>query len=174
MLEATAKGSVNLEMLLPDGNSQKCNLQDVLYVPKLSHNLLSVSKASEAGKATKFDNSGCEIRNRNGKMIAFGTRVGNLYYLEYCQNKEQLNMVEEESKERLWHCRYGHLGEKTLKKLAKEELIQHFDYNPTNNIGFCEACFGGKHHRSCIETSSTQTKEPLELVHSDVCMWKDA
>ena len=169
VLEATAKGSVSLEMLLPAGSSKKCTLRDVLYVPKLSHNLLSVSKASEAGKATKFNNSGCEIFNRDDEVIAFGTRVGNLYYLEFCRNKQQLHVLEEESKERLWHRRYGHLGEKNLRKLAKDELVQHFDYDATNGIGFCEACVGGKHHRSRFSRSTTHTKEPLELIHSDVC-----
>ena len=51
-LQATAKGTVTLEMLLPDGSTKKCRLQDVLLVPTLSHSLLSVSKASEAGKTT--------------------------------------------------------------------------------------------------------------------------
>ena len=50
VLEATAEGTVPLQMLLPDGWTQRYNLNKLLLVPKLSHNLLSVSKASEAGK----------------------------------------------------------------------------------------------------------------------------
>ena len=73
VLGATAKGTVTLEMLFPDGSSQRCNLQNVLYVPKLSYNLLSVSKASEARKTTKFNSSGCEIVNRHKKVVAFAT-----------------------------------------------------------------------------------------------------
>lgn len=30
-------------------------------------------------------------------------------------------------------------------------------------------CTGGKLHHSCFEASKSQTKELLELVHSDVC-----
>lgn len=168
VLEATDTGTVILEMLLPDGSSKKCKLKDVLYVPKLSYSLLSVSKAAEAGKITKFNNSGCEILNGDHKVIAFATRVGSLYFLEFCRNP-QLNVVEKENKERLWHRRYGHLGEKSLQKLAKTGLVERFDYNVKRGIGFCETCVGGKHHRSPFETSSSQTKEPLELVHSDVC-----
>ena len=95
--------------------------------------------------------------------------MGNLYYLEFCRKPQQLNVVEKKSKERLWHRQYGHLGEQSLKKLASKELIQRFDYNVTNSIGFCETCTRGKLHRSRFETSKSQTKEPLELVHSDVC-----
>ena len=36
-------------------------------------------------------------------------------------------------------------------------------------IGFCESCVKGKQCKSTFETSSTKTKAPLELVHSDVC-----
>ncbi len=44
-----------------------------------------------------------------------------------------------------------------------------FDYDVTNNVSFCEVCIGGRRHRSHFETSKTHTKEPLKLVHSDVC-----
>ena len=47
----------------------------MLYIPKLSYNLLSVSKASEAGTSAKFDNYGCEILNGDNKVIASAARV---------------------------------------------------------------------------------------------------
>ena len=37
VLEATAEGTVTLEMLLPDGSTKSCSLTNVLYVPKLSY-----------------------------------------------------------------------------------------------------------------------------------------
>ena len=45
-LEAAGKGIVMLDMRLPNGNTQRCKFQDVLYIPSLSYNLLSVSKAA--------------------------------------------------------------------------------------------------------------------------------
>ena len=35
-LEGPADSKVKLEMILPDGNTQKCELENVLYVPKPS------------------------------------------------------------------------------------------------------------------------------------------
>ena len=70
ILEATAEGTVNLETLLPDGNSRKCKLENVLLVPKLSYSLVSISKTSKAGKTAKFNNSGYEIINKERKVIA--------------------------------------------------------------------------------------------------------
>ena len=42
-------------MKLPNGTIWRCNLHYVLLVQKLAYNLLSVSKAAEAGMTTKFD-----------------------------------------------------------------------------------------------------------------------
>ena len=49
-LKAIGSGVVSLKMKLPNSTSSRCNVQDVLYVPALSYNLLSVAKAAESGK----------------------------------------------------------------------------------------------------------------------------
>ena len=49
-------------------------------------------------------------------------------------------MTNSDSKERLWHRRYGHLGEQDLQKLAIKGMIEQFDYNAKKQIGFCETC----------------------------------
>ena len=94
-LKGTAEGTVKLETLLPDGGTRMCRLNNVLFVPKLSYSLLSVSKASSAGKTVKFDKSGCEILN---EQKSFATRAGNLY-LEHCRNPQSVNVADKDSKE---------------------------------------------------------------------------
>ena len=168
-LDGTGEGTVIVETLLPDGSTTNCKLKNTVLVPGLSYSLLSVSKASTAGKTTKFDKTGCEILNGQDKVIAFATRVGNLYHLEYCHKTQSASVANSANKEKLWHRRYGHLGEQNLKQLARDNLVEHFDYNSKNTIGFCETCVGGKHHRSPFTSSTTKTSTPLELVHSDVC-----
>ena len=46
-LTAVGRGKLVLDMVLSNGESKSCTLHDVLYVPKLSYNLLSVAKASQ-------------------------------------------------------------------------------------------------------------------------------
>ena len=79
-------GNVAIELLLGNGNTRQCHLYNVLCVPKLSYNLLSVSKATEAGKRVEFNSTGCQIMNKEGKVVAVGIRKGSLYYLS-CQQK---------------------------------------------------------------------------------------
>lgn len=122
----------------------------------------SLVQSAEAGNTTRFAGTGCEIVDQKEDVVAFATKVGNLYYLEYC-HKEKVNVTDIENKERLWHRRYGHLGEENLRKLAKLEMTEQFDYNEKKNIGFCETCVGGKHHRSPFEKKKKHTLsvEPL-------------
>ena len=55
-----------------------------------------------------------------------------------------------------------------MKRLTKDKLVEHFNYNEEKSIGFCKTCVGGKHHRTPF-TTTIKTTVPLELVHSDVC-----
>ena len=170
-VEATGRGTVVLELTSVGGKASRCKLHEVLYVPDLSYNLLSVSKAAKAGKVVKFTETGCEILDSDMKVIAVATRVGSLYHLSCQADNEQANAaVSEETKEDAWHRRYGHLGVRNLQKLAKEKLVDDFDYNASRETSFCESCVEGKHHRSKFPVDGgKRSSEPLGLVHSDVC-----
>ena len=53
-LTAIGRGKVVLEILLLNGGLKFCKLHDVLYVPKLTYNPISVTRASQTGKTVKF------------------------------------------------------------------------------------------------------------------------
>ena len=60
-----------------------------------------------------------------GKLIATGTRVGSLYYLDYLTSCQNVSIAEnyQESNRRCSHRCFGHLGVQNLRKLAKNELV---------------------------------------------------
>lgn len=74
-----------LEMKLPGGKTSWLMCRTFL----LSY---SVSKATESGKTTKFDETGYQILGKDCKVIAAATHVGSLYYLD-CLVKEQVNVL---------------------------------------------------------------------------------
>ena len=67
-------------------------LHEVLHVPDLSCNLVSVSKASEKGKVTEFNESGCQLKKSDGTVIALAVRCGSLCFLD-CQSLERANVA---------------------------------------------------------------------------------
>ena len=169
-LKSTGVGEVPLCMKIPGGKTQKCVARDVLYVPKLAYNLFSISKASEAGTKTVFSDTGCRIEATSGKVIAAGSRVGLLYFLD-CMSTSEVHVTssQTESKEDVWHQRYGHLGEKSLNKLMTENLVEGLDYDPSRRLNFCKECVDGKIHRQKFNKEGKRSSEVLGLVHSDVC-----
>ena len=50
----------------------------------------------------------------------------------------------QQSNESIWHQRFGHLGEKSLQRLAKEKLVTGFNYDVSKGIELCESCVRGK------------------------------
>ncbi len=169
-LKATGRGIIFVNMKLPNKKWNECRLLDVLYVPKLSYNLLSISKATELGNTTDFNEKGCQIYNAKGKLIAEGSKIGSLYYLNCSMGNVKVNVANRKTNENIWHRRFGHLGIQNLQRLARSKMVRGFDFNTLKQIDFCEACVEGKHHRTQFPTSNSgRAKEPLALVHSDVC-----
>ena len=101
------RGKVVLDIVLPNGESKLCTLQEVLYVPMVSYNL-SVSKASQKGKIVKFSKSACYMLEKKHEMVAKATKMGSLYQLDHKPNHERASFAEkEDTKEGIWHKRFG-------------------------------------------------------------------
>ena len=140
-LQATGRGNVVLTMSLPQCKINKCTLYDVLLVPDLAYNLVSVPSASKRGKETKFSEMTCKIRDSKFKLIATGHREGSLYYLDHngathqaCTSSDQ-----KESKETTWHRRFGHLGVQGLQELVKSKMVKGLDLHLKHKLSFCES-----------------------------------
>ena len=171
-VDTIGRGVVVLSSILPSGRSKRCKLHSVLYVPRLSYNLFSVSAATGREKTVRFGKANCQILS-DKKLIAVATKVGELYYLNCTTNGVYSNSADirvEESKEDKWHRRFGHLCVRNLQKLAKEKLVHGFDYDSSQEISFCQSCVEGKLHKSQFPiTGGKRAEGPLKLVHSDVC-----
>ncbi len=97
-------------------------------------------------------------------------KMGSMYYLGLEQMDNTANVTGDLTKEDIWHRRFGHLGERNLCKLAENSLVNGFDYDVSKSIEFCESCVSGKMCRSSFPKGDRErAREPLALVHSDVC-----
>ena len=177
-VQAIGRGDVILRMNVPNGKIWKCKLSDLLYVPKLLHNLLSVSEKASKRKSFEFGQSHCNIIDNKFGVIATATKCGNLYYLNCAgsnlsvkKNHTAMKCAStDQTKESIWHGRYGHLGARNLEQIAKEQLVDGFDYEPKKESSFCEPCVDGKQSTlSFPKTGGERSDELLGIVHSDLC-----
>jgi transposase InsO family protein len=172
----TAKGKGNIPLQFHvDGNKIKATLHNVLYVPNLDGNLLSVSQVVSRDFRVVFEGTGCKIECRNGKVIAKANRVGGLYKLAaevITPSKEKAAIASSSSKVdlELWHRRLGHLGADGIKFLSSKGLVVGLDIASEKSLELCKGCLEGKQHREAFPSGKTKrASDFLEIVHSDVC-----
>uniref|UniRef100_A0A803L8C4 Uncharacterized protein n=1 Tax=Chenopodium quinoa TaxID=63459 RepID=A0A803L8C4_CHEQI len=143
-------------------------IHDVLYVPNLTHNLLSVGQLVQRGYSANFDNGECIVTDKkSGTILAKVQMADNKVFPLHMPQKKlalQANVMDESY---LWHLRYGHLNQKGLQLLKQKDMVvglPHID----RNIQVCEGCIYGKMHHLPFPKTSWRAKAPLELVHADI------
>jgi hypothetical protein len=68
----------------------------------------------------------------------------------------------------VWHTRFGHLPFQSLSLLHKHSMVKGLPLFKEKNPP-CESCILGKHKRNNLPQSSTQAKQHIELVHTNLC-----
>jgi hypothetical protein len=86
------------------------NLHDILYVPNINKNLLSVSKlAADNNIFVEFDENCCFVKDKlTGKVILKGLLKDGLYQLSGTKKNPSAYVSVKES----WHRRLGHPNNK--------------------------------------------------------------
>ena len=173
------KGSITVQ--LPNGNIRCIN--EVLHVPDLRTNLISVEKVTDSGYDITFKTNDCIIRDMSlNQVICTGQRQKNLYKLNIVCKSHQHAMtvrtnfdIDNSSNQtkydiNVWHYRMGHIGEQHLKFMSKNQMVEGLELTPQQKLIFCSSCLHGKQQRLKFPVGQNRkSSEILELVHSDVC-----
>lgn len=140
------------------------NMKEVLYVPGLRDNLLSVSKLTANGIDIEFREK-VAIFKKNNEVIMKAYKNGNLYEIKInvTQNAEA-NVAESST---LWHSRMGHVSDSCLQELVRHNMA--VGINNFSPVGTCDTCIQGKKSRNSFSGSRPKTNRVLERIHSDIC-----
>ena len=143
------------------------NLHNVLYIPKIIKNLLSVSKLIVDNNAlVEFDANYCYVKDKlTGKILLRGKLRDGLYQLSNVNSQVHKDPCVYMSLKENWHRKLGHPNNKVLEKVLKNCNVKT---SSRDEFLFCEACQFGKLHLLLFKSSSFHAKEPLELIHNDV------
>ncbi|KAE8655314.1 Coatomer subunit epsilon-1 [Hibiscus syriacus] len=149
-------------------------LKNVLCIPKITRNLLSVSKLTQDNNVyLEFHSDKCFVKDeRTGRILLEGKLENGLY----CFNKiarmdGMLHQVTAPAEEKdvksnksfwLWHRRLGHPVSKILSSLFHVKNVVN------DNSEICVACQLGKSHRLPFMQSDTVYSRLFELVETDV------
>ena len=112
-------------ILTEDKNEIK--ISNVLYVPELNTNLLSVMELQDKGLDILFRKNKCEIKKGN-RVIVQGNKVSGIYCVKL-STIEKCNMLTNATEsETLWHYRMGHLNYNSLNQLKNEQMATGIDF----------------------------------------------
>ncbi|MCO5602817.1 hypothetical protein L7F22_056956 [Adiantum nelumboides] len=168
------KGVGKILITISDG-SDLC-LPDVLYVPGIKKNWLSVSSLAKNGLRVIFEDDRCIVRDReNGySLITIGTLENGLFVLDRYEKQIQVCIAETKTQAmqdaELWHARFGHVGYGSLMTLQRHNMAHDFSLLEMPPRHVCEGCVLGKMHRFAFsQDGSVRATQKLQLVHSDVC-----
>lgn len=159
-LDVKAAGSINMKM-----KQNAIEVQNVLYVPELAANLLSVSNLVRKGNTIVFDENGCTIRNMNKEIVANCKAENGVYKFK---TSGMCMLARQKCSAITWHRRLGHLNVQSMKKM-RDGAVDGIDFDDDDAaIQQCETCAKGKQTRSVFKASKTSTSRALELIHSDL------
>ena len=147
-----------LPIKLHDGFTLR--LHDVLYVPSLSRNLISVSCLADDGFECAFGAKQCLIKY-NKVCVGLAFRQDKLYILSMhdvvniCDENvceiEKVSSSTSVSKKRkridsdsskLWHCHLGHISRGRMERLVKESILPPLEFS---DLEQCIDCIKGKY-----------------------------
>ena len=79
MPNAQTEGTGTISFVSCNGSTKK--LLDVLYVPEIKRNLLSIAAITDRNLKVHFDTAGAVITDANNTIVGRGIRRNNLYKL---------------------------------------------------------------------------------------------
>lgn len=141
-------------------------VSEVLYVPNLATNLLSVSQLIKKGNKVSFNNNRCMINNQRNELIATADCVDGVYKL----NVKQLDCLFTPVSGRVWHRRFAHLNSTDLDKMRDGAVtgMSYTDKSQVNQTN-CVVCCEGKQSRLPFSHIGNRSEELLQTVHADIC-----
>ena len=164
-LTATSIGSVEIKTVV-QGTSYNVTIEEVLYVPGLDANLLSVNKIIEKGNRVEFIGAGRRIWNQSKEILVVANSKGGIYRMEtHCETAYAI--ATSNSNKDLWHRRLGHLGRQGMRALANGLVDGVQDFQVSDEK--CSICVQGKQSRYPFGNSGKRAMNILDLIHSDLC-----
>lgn len=145
-------------------------IKDVLCVPSIATNLISVSKLIQSGNRVDFQQNCCYIYNSRNQLVGEARLVDGVYKLNVENRHDCLFTTHDSVDSELWHRRMGHLNSSDLNKMKDGAVVGiNFKDKAVIDKNTCVVCCQGKQSRLPFNHVGTRTSEVLNIIHADVC-----
>ncbi|KAM2001220.1 hypothetical protein EV1_008213 [Malus domestica] len=158
--------------LVIDTDKGKRYIREVMLVPGIAENLLSVGQMTEHGYFLLFGDYKVDIfydRTLTNLVVSVKQKGNRCFPLVFKSNDHLVLKTNVHQSSTMWHKRFGHLNFRSLQQLQEHDMVIGLP-EMHDSEGVCQGCAFGKNYRvSFLRESIWRAKMPLELIHSDVC-----
>ncbi|XP_073223563.1 uncharacterized protein [Cicer arietinum] len=138
---------------------------DVLYVPNMKNNLLSLGQLLEKGYSMKMEHVEMRLFDSSRRLILKAPLSENrTFKIDVQINENKCLAAKVRNEDWLRHQRFGHLNFRSLQMLQNKKMVQGIPEI------MCEECCQTKQHRNSIKAEvPTRSSKMMEIVYYDVC-----
>jgi hypothetical protein len=144
------------------------HIKEILYVPGLKKNLISVAVLESKGYSVAFSKGKAFMWPSNESMslaMTIRAQEGGLY--KVIGQVIQALAHEMTSPCELWNKRFGHINYNALVGLQK--MLTGMPVFPFDHDSICRGCALGKNTKKSYPHSNRKTNGILDLIHCDLC-----
>lgn len=171
LLPVLGQGTIDFTATI---NGKQCpgRFKNVLFVPSLNANLISIGTAAKAGAKILFSESEVEFK-LNGRVILTGLKSAKgLYHLNMTIDGNDSTAAAVAKKHvslSIIHQRFAHLNCRAIRRMHRLKTVEGLDLDdPTATPDPCNGCIYGKTHRTPFQKGRTRATRPDQIIHSDV------
>lgn len=168
--QIAGKGSGAIKCSIGKEKISDLEINDVLLVPGLGTNLLSVRKMTNEGYELIFKGDSCRVvKDGVVKAVARAPLHSDLYEIKTAEKACTANIaIKVESSEghsenclHVWHRRFGHRHWDAIKELSSRGLATGIQVNDCGRREICECCYKGKKCRAWhFQRNRLATQQP--------------
>jgi hypothetical protein len=146
-------------------------LKNVMHVPGLKKNLVSVAMLEDKGYDVTFSNGKSYLRHKEtGQVKKIGIQVKNIYMLEVygcgaMMGKAEKVVTRDEGE--LWHRQLGHLHHGSLNIM--QQISTRLPRGTLSQLDQCNGCTMGKYVKSIFHEKESCASVILERIYKDIC-----
>ncbi|PRQ43209.1 putative RNA-directed DNA polymerase [Rosa chinensis] len=156
--------------------SASFKLTNVLHVPEITHNLLSVNRfVTDNDCAFVLTPTGSMIKDLGlRRTLSQGPVHDGVYPIQFTSSPPSARSAASHSSPQahstsllsgnLWHARFGQANSTIVNKVLQALNVPA----PSSTHSLCVHCMQGKAHRLPFSTSSNSSSGPLQLLHADI------
>ena len=165
-------GTVKVDL----GNGSKTKsitLHDVLFIPSIKRNLLSVSQIVKSGTDVVFSENKCKFIDNGNVFLSTDVKRHNVFVLNAERNGVEKALISiHDSEWEVWHQRFCHLSYGKLEFMKKNDSVDGLELvsaTKPSDVQSCTSCQVAKMHKMPFESYDTiKEDDVLETVDSDV------